>query len=325
MPPANRTNPTRAKSSDSRVSLMEFMREFPDDEACLVHVWRTRYSEDGVHAECPKCEQVRSFKRYATAKRRQAWTCTGCGHHVHPTAGTIFHKSSTSLHLWFYAVYFMASTRCGVSAKQLEREIGCNYKTALRMFHRIREYLMDEDGPQLSGSVEADETYIGPRRIKEGERRALSAQGIPNRGPATKDRDVVFAAVERQGRIRVSVIGTSQTQGSNAVAVRAKVSEFVAPRSTLYTDEYGAYAALARYYDHRTINHSQRVYVSGETHTQTVDGFFALMKNAIRGVHHGVSRQWLQGYCNEYAFRWNYREDGNAMFRRLIENAARPV
>jgi transposase-like protein len=304
---------------------MEFMREFPDDEACLEHLWRTRYSEDGEHAECPKCEQTRRFKRYETAKRRQSWTCTGCGHHIHPTAGTIFHKSSTSLHLWFYAIYLMASTRCGVSAKQLEREIGCNYKTALRMFHQIREYLMDQAGDQLTGSVEADETYIGPRRIKEGERRALSAQGIPNRGPATKNRDVVFAAVERKGRIRVSVIGTSQNQAGNAVAVRARVSEYVAPRSILYTDEYGAYVALARDYDHRTINHSQRVYVSGEAHTQTVDGFFALMKNAIRGVHHGVSRRWLQGYCNEYAFRWNYRDEENAMFRRLIASAASRV
>jgi transposase-like protein len=141
---------------------MEFMREFPDDAACLEWLWRERHSEDGTHANCPKCNRERAFKRYATSQRRQSWTCTGCGHHVHPTAGTIFHKSSTSLHLWFYAFYLMTSTRCGISAKQLEREIGVNYKTAWRMLNKIRNELMDEsgDGP-LSGEVEADETAWG--------------------------------------------------------------------------------------------------------------------------------------------------------------------
>ena len=82
----------------------------------------TRYAPDGTHAHCPKCEQVRAFARYETTAKRPCWTCTGCGHHLHPTAGTIFHKSSTSLHLWFYAMYLMTSTRCGISAKQLERD-----------------------------------------------------------------------------------------------------------------------------------------------------------------------------------------------------------
>src|SRR5712691_9889646 len=122
MAPVNRRNPIRARSSESQYSLMEFMREYPDDEACLVALWRKRHAEDGTHALCPKCQLVRAFARYETAAKRPSWTCTACGHHLHPTAGTIFHKSSTSLHLWFYAMYLMTSTRCGISAKQLERE-----------------------------------------------------------------------------------------------------------------------------------------------------------------------------------------------------------
>src|SRR5690606_31945648 len=128
-----RKNPTRAASSESDYSLIEFMREYPDDETCLEWLWRNRFSEDGIHAHCPKCDTTREFKRYETKQQRQSWTCNGCGHHIHPTAGTIFHKSSTSLHLWFYAMYLMTSTRCGISAKQLERELGVTYKTA----HRI--------------------------------------------------------------------------------------------------------------------------------------------------------------------------------------------
>ena len=100
------------------------------------------------------------FERYETTQQRQSWTCTACGHHVHPTAGTIFHKSSTSLHLWFYAMYLMTSTRCGISAKQLERELGVTYKTAWRMFNLIRNELMTQDTEKL-GAVEIDETYVG--------------------------------------------------------------------------------------------------------------------------------------------------------------------
>jgi predicted RNA-binding Zn-ribbon protein involved in translation (DUF1610 family) len=111
MPPANRHEPRRAKSSTSEYSLTEFQRQFPDDAACLEHLWRTRHSPDGEHAYCPMCGSERVFKRYATKQGRQSWTCTGCGYHVHPTAGTIFHKSSTSLQLWFYAMYLKKVSR----------------------------------------------------------------------------------------------------------------------------------------------------------------------------------------------------------------------
>jgi transposase-like protein len=140
----DRKSPSRRASSESRYSLMEFMAEFADDEACLQRLWRDRYSADGTNAHCPKCKAVRAFHRYETKQQRQSWTCAACGHHLHPTAGTIYHKSSTSLHLWFYAMYLMTSTRCGISAKQLERELGVTYKTAWRIFNKIRS-LLDEE------------------------------------------------------------------------------------------------------------------------------------------------------------------------------------
>jgi transposase len=197
MPPVDRKNPVRSKSSDSQYSLMEFMREFPDDDACLNWLWRERYSADGKHADCPKCgrEQV-PFKHYRTKQRRQTWTCTKCGHHVQPTAGTIFEGSSTSLHLWFYAIHLMTSTRCGISAKQLERELGVTYKTAWRMFNRIRNELMsDDDDPPLSGDVEIDETSVEGRPRVHLDRSA--AARLRERSRAT-----VLGMVERGGRVR---------------------------------------------------------------------------------------------------------------------------
>src|SRR5687767_4615854 len=193
MPPVNRNAPKRAKSSESDYTLMDFMAEFPDDKTCLDWLWRNRYSADGVHAQCPKCEQERAFERYETSQQRQSWTCTGCGHHLHVLAGTIFEKSSTSLHLWFYAMYLMTSTRCGISAKQLERELGVTYKTAWRMANLIRKRRMVQDSEPLDCGepVEIDEMYMGGRR--RGTRR-----GRP--GPESH-KVPVLGIVQRAGRV----------------------------------------------------------------------------------------------------------------------------
>jgi transposase len=316
MPPVDRRNPKRAKSSESSYSLMEFMQEFPDDEACLNYLWRERYAPDGETAYCPNCGVPRRFRRYQTKHQTQAWTCTSCSRKLYPTAGTIFHKSSTSLHLWFFAMYVMASTRCEVSAKQLERELGVTYKTAWRMFNKIRNKLMTQDSNKLSGEVEADETYVGGK-LREGDARRLRAKGIQTRGPASKPRMSVFAAVERGGQVRAQVIPNSR-----ADVLVGRVWQHVDPSATVYTDDFHAYAQLGSVYKHRRINHSERVYVDGIVHTQTVEGFFSTFKNGVRGVYHSVSRKWLQGYLNEYAWRYNHRHDRVAQFRLLLKRAA---
>jgi transposase len=212
MPPANRHSPTRTDCSDSQFSIMEFMRQFPDDQACLEHLWRTRCSEDGEHAHCPKCDRERSFKRYQTTQGRQSWTCTACGHHVHPTAGTIFEKSSTSLHLWYYAIYLMTSTRCGISAKHLEREIGVSYPTAHRMMTLIRNELMTQDEDALlEGDVEVDES-AGGGKVRASD----SAEGRQHVLAKMSNRPTIWGAVERGGRVRVMVVksrGTHDIEG----------------------------------------------------------------------------------------------------------------
>jgi transposase len=311
MPPVDRNAPKRAASSDSRYSLMEFMREFPDDAACLEHLWRSRYSPDGIHAECPKCEQERPFKRYATSQRRQSWTCTGCGHHVHPTAGTIFAKSSTSLHLWFYAMYLMSSTRCGLSAKQLERELGVSYRTAWRMLNKIRNYLMEQDGEPLSGDVEVDETAYG------GKPRA-SDRGWGHIRKTYKP--TVWGAVERGGRIKVTVVKSRGTRD-----IETPIFTHVLPSSMIFTDEWKGYTDRvgSRYIAHRRIRHEDKVYVSGDVHTQTIEGFFGNLKNGIRGTYHSVSSRWLQSYLDEYAWRYcNRHQSERSMFESLLIKAA---
>jgi len=317
MPPVDRRNPIRAASSDSGVNVMEFFREFPDDETCLQFIWQGRFSPDGDYAHCERCAKKRLFKRYATTDKRPAWYCSACGFRVHPLKGTIFEKSSTSLQTWFYAMYVMASTRCGISAKQLERELGVTYKTAWRMFNLIRNQLMGQDDETpLSGSVEMDETFVGGKP-REGDRRRRRALGWNAQTDYWNRKAVVFGAVERKGRIRASVVPNSR-----ASTILPLAREYVLPETLIYTDEYAAYERLGRTgYTHKRIRHSARVYVEGDTHTQTIDGFFGLFKNAVRGVHHGVSHKWLQGYLNEYVWRYNRREEGKAMFRDLLAAA----
>jgi transposase-like protein len=296
---------------------MEFMREFPDDEACLTWLWRSRCSTDGEHAFCERCQKERSFKRYGTSDKRPAWFCSACGFRIHPLKGTIFEKSSTSLHLWFYAMWLMTSTRCGISAKQLERELGVTYKTAWRMFNLIRNKLMEQDSEPLSGEVEVDETFIGGK-LRNADRRKAAVERPGERPYTWKTRAVVYGAVERKGRVRASVIPNSRRETLLPIT-----REYVMPESLIYTDEWSPYSGLTRLgYYHRRIRHKASVYVEGDTHTQTIDGFFGLFKNAVRGVHHGVSHKWLQGYLNEYVWRWNRRGDGNRMFYDLLEAAS---
>src|SRR5438445_9853480 len=148
------------KSKMTPYTFKNFQRQFPDDATCLE--WLRNYIyPDGIY--CIKCEATTLHHR---VKSRPSYSCDHCGHHVHPTADTIFHKSPTPLTIWFYAIYLMAQTRCGISAKQIQRETGVTYKTAWRMFKQIRT-MLEENAP-LGGKrgpgVEMDETYYGGRR-----------------------------------------------------------------------------------------------------------------------------------------------------------------
>src|SRR5579884_1965879 len=185
----SRDSVERMPSSDSTFTYAEFLERFPSNEACLDYL-RDRFYPDGT--SCPKCDKPTRFRKI---KKRSAYSCQWCGHHIYPTAGTIFEKTTVSLQLWFYAIFLMASTRCGISAKQLEREIGVSNKTALRMFRQIRT-LLHEDDELLSGRVEIDETYVGgPRKRKPG--RPLSDD---------QKKTPVLGMVEREGRVLARVV-----------------------------------------------------------------------------------------------------------------------
>lgn len=283
-----------------KYTLRDFLAEFPNDDACLDWLMDYLYPH-GVH--CEACGRVTKHHR---VKSRKSYSCDVCGHHVHPTAGTIYHKSSTSLRLWFYAIYLMSSTRCGISAKQLERELGVTYKTAWRMFKQIRSMLQVDDEP-LDGNVEIDETYVG------GRKRGRKGRGGDNKTP-------VVGAVERGGRVKA--FATANVQHSTVLPI---ITEHVLPTATVFTDEYVIYDALPKIgYEHHRIHHQSKVYVMGNVHTQTIEGFWSLVKNGIGGVYHSVSQKYLQSYLDEYAFRYNNRKIPSPMFKLFLGQISSP-
>lgn len=282
------------------LTALEFFELFPDDDACLAYLFDMRFGDD---YECHRCGEVGKFKKLSKVP---AYTCQ-CGEHVHPMAGTPFHRSHTPLQKWFYAMYLFTTTRHGVPAKELQRQLSVNYKTAWRMGHEIRKYLalVDGDDP-LSGHVEIDETLAGGRK-KGG-----------TRGRGAKNRPVVLGMAQRKGNIITRVV-----EDASAASLIPHITENIVPGTTVSTDEWVTYKRLAKLgYEHAKVNHAKEEWVRGDVHTNTLEAFWSLMKRSIKGTHVHVSRRHLAKYLGEFEFRWNARHDPAGMFPRLLRHLA---
>lgn len=287
--------------------LRTFIRDFGTVEQCLDHLRRLRWP-DGIH--CQKCERVTPHHLITS---RKCYSCQDCRSQVYPTAGTIFHKSRVPLTDWFYVVWKFSQTRAGFSAKQVEREIGVSYPTALRMCNLIRSGL--GESPSLSGVCEADETYIGGRpRIR----------GVSKRGRGTRKVPVI-GVVERGGKIVVKAVDNVKRE-----TVIPFLSEHVEDGAAIYTDELNVYNVLPEHgYEHARVLHKQRQYAyttddGRNVHTNHLEGFWSYPKSAVLHVHRGVSRRKLQGYLNEHTFRYNRRKDEQPMFYAILGAVAQP-
>jgi transposase len=292
-----------------RYSVKDFNNEFPNDDACLEHIKEQRWP-DGM-APCAQCCKTTKHHRVGN---RTAYACQFCGSQIYPLVGTIFEKSSTSLRTWFYAMYLMGSTRCGISAKQIQRETGVTYKTAWRIFNRIRTLLTDDDVQMEGPTVEVDESYYGGTRKYQA--------GRLMRGDDDRRKAPMVAIVERGGKVIAKAV-----PNVSGVRILPMIEKHVAAGGVVYTDESPIYDKLTKMgFKHYTIRHKDKVYVrEGHIHTNSVEGFWMLVKTGIRGVYHSVSAKYLQGYLNEYSFRFNRRHEGNQQFRSILERASRRV
>ena len=284
-----------------KYTISQFRKEFPNDDACLDRIFKIRY---GDNPTCSECEREGKFYR---VKNRRSYACQWCGHQVYPCAGTPLEKSTTALTSWFYAMYLFVVTRNGVSAKELERQLGVTYKCAWRIGHKIRE-LMDLLGMerQMSGHVEVDESYIGGKR--KGSKRGRGAEG----------KTPVFGVLERGGDVRGYVVSNVKKSTLEPI-IRANVQE----GATISSDELKSYKDLSKLgYEHGTVLHGSGEYAFGIFHVNSLEGFWSMLKRAIVGTHIHVSTKYLPQYVGEFAFRYRHRENPAGMFHRLIRNFA---
>lgn len=266
---------------------------------------RTRY---GARHDCAGCGRNAHYYRI---KARRSYGCEYCGHQVYPTAGTPFERTRTSLRDWFFVLFLMTTTRNGVAAKRVERELGVTYKTAWRMCHLIREYMGAVGGNDLIGgegkTVQIDETFVGGR-FARGHR-----GGDPAEGKAT-----VFGMLEVGGAVVTHVV-PNRTRGTIFPLIKASV----APRSQVHTDEYRTYDKLGAMagmsFTHDSVNHRAGQYVSPtEATVNALEGLWAALKRGINGTHIHVSEKHLPKYLAEFQYRWNMRQTPHLMLSQLL-------
>jgi transposase-like protein len=282
-----------------RFTLLDFHKQFPDNNACLVHLFETHHG----HKACPKCGKVGNYHRQ---KNTSHFVCSCGGHQISPKAGTIFEKSDTDLVKWYFAIFLMSQARNGVAAKEIERHVGVTYKTAWRMAHQIRK-LMKENASLLFGEIEADETMIGGKRKGK-------------RGRGAEGKTVVFGQLQRKGKINACVV-----ENVKAETLLPHFQDNIAKGSKLMTDELHSYKKIAKVLDldHDTVQHGAKQYAKANgTHTNTVEGFWSQMKRSMDGTHHVISPKYLPAYVSEFQWRYNHRYSSVHLFDLLLQRVS---
>jgi len=267
----------------------------------------------GSEPACPRCGVTDVYQmrgRDGQRHKHYRWRCRGCSKMFSVRTGTVLEESRLPLRVWVHAFWRANASKKGVSALQLSRECGITHKSALFLLHRIRLAMATdpESAPKLSGDVEADETYVGGRPRHRQSRDKWDGKKLKvGRGT---DKAPVFAVVERGGNVRASTI-PSVNKNNLYAELRASVD---LENARLLTDEFRLYNQIGREFGqgHEKVKHGKHEYVRGDVHTNTVEGFFALLKRGIYGTFHSVSRHHLHRYVSEFEFRYNHRKDDDA-------------
>jgi transposase-like protein len=289
------------------LNLSTLAKEFSDEDTARELLEKWRWPNGAACPHCGGCDPYKLTPRATSKKpgRKGLYKCRACRKQFTVTVGTVFEDSRIPISKWMMGAHLLASSKKGISAHQLHRNLGISYKAAWFMAHRLRFAMAS--GPMaelLKGVVEADETYVGGRRrvgpTNKADREKL-AKGRP--GPNDKKLTPVVALVERGGKVRAFPV--ERVDGRTLQnAIRSRVSL----DTNMMTDELHAYDGLSMgFKSHSTIKHSAKQYVRGTVHTNTAEGFFSLLKRGINGTFHHISKGHLHRYCSEFEFRYNTR------------------
>lgn len=285
-------------------SILQFQKHFNTDAKCREFLEVQRW---GNTRACYFCGST-NVKRLKDGKRFQCNEKV-CRKQFSVTVGTVAENTKIPLTKWFLAMYVLSNHSKGISSLQLAGWLGVTQKTAWFLNHRIRVMLTDKNPALLGEITEVDETFVGGKESNKH----LSKRKVKG---GTSGKTMVFGAVQRGGKVRTQVI--PQATSDNVIKA---IGEFVAPGSTMVTDESNIYGKVAHNYTHFSVNHSIREYVRGIVHTNTIEGYWSILKRQINGIHHFVSPKHIQRYCNESAYRYNNKKTPqDERFQQAVAN-----
>lgn len=282
------------KSTKSDFPIQELPAACSDEPTAVEFMEKHRWGE---YPGCPHCGDMDVYKMQSKDGAREKhfrWRCRGCKKQFSVRTGTVFEDSRIPLRHWCFAFWRASTSKKGVSALEIHRQTGLSYKSCLFLLHRIRFAMAPVDGNPLTGTVEVDETYIGGK-----------ARNHKSRKEAWENKAPVVAMVERGGNVR-----SFHVADVTGKTLKSAIRENVDKRSRIMTDEAKQYQGIGREFEggHQTVKHSAGEYVRGEASTNTVEGYFSIVKRGLNGIYHSVSKKHLHRYLAEYEFRYNGRK-----------------
>lgn len=286
-------------------SILDLIKAFPDEQTCIDHLEWLRWNGNVV-------SPFDADSKVYDCKGNK-YKCKTTGKYFNVKTATLFDNTKLPLQKWFLAIYLVTSHKKGISSLQLAKDIDITQKSAWFMLQRIREcFGFNDDAEMLDNEVEVDETYVGGKNKNRHANKKF--EGTQGRG--LQDKSAVLGMVERNGNVRAKKVEDVGHQTLTREIV-ARVKE----GATLYSDEWTGYRGLERVYDHAFVKHGQHEYVNGRIHTNTIEGFWSILKRGIFGIYHFTSKKHLQRYVDEFAFRYNSRTTNEALrFNLLLSN-----
>lgn len=275
-------------------SILGIIKAFPTEEKCIEHLEALRWNGNPVSPFDPESKVYKC--------KGNKYKCKNTGKYFNVRTGTMFDNTKVELQKWFIAMWLITSHKKGISSLQLSRDLDVTQKTAWFMNHRIRAcFGMENDSnPDLNNEVEIDETYVGGKnKNRHADKKVKGAHGR-----SSKDKTPVVGMVERKGYVFAYTVPDVKSK-----TITPLVEALVSKDSKVYTDEWGGYKGVSKVYDHEIVKHNEGQYVNGRVHTNTIEGFWSLLKRGIIGIYHHTSEKHLQKYVDEFVFRYNTRED----------------
>ena len=288
------------------MNFFEFIKKFPTEKAIINHFIKIRYSKE--KPICNHCNSCNVY-HYNDEKLQKFFRCADCNRDFSIFKNTIFEKSCTDLRKWFYAIHLFLNGKKGISALQLQREVGVTYKTAWRMLRQIRIAMGNINDTMFSKTiVQMDETYIGTD-YKRGNKVNKNNNDNDRNGGLKTGRGtdkIPVVALHSNNTIKAFVVDNTKSYNMIEIAMNN-----IEEGSEIHTDEYKSYKLFKTFYTHKSVNHSKEYVNSDKVHINNLENFFGTMKRGIYGIYHHISKKYLQNYVNEYCFRYNNRKDIN--------------